>query len=401
MPLQIRRGTEAERQILAVAPAQGELIWITDDRKLYIGDGSALAKDLVPVTGFNDQDAVSAVADALQAGTHQNVIFTESAGAINAEVTLSDYTGTLTADAFKGTLVADDSTTLVNAVDGSINLDGTVKGHIIPDVNEQYDLGDSLHRFKDLWLSGSSIKLGNATITASGTAIDIPAGSTIGGSSISSPVGDFTGSVYADDSTQLIDGTGGLVVGNVSNTSVTTQNIAAAVIELSGTDAFGTKAGIRINTDGDASDAYDLITVAGASNNVDGQLIAFSRSRGTLAAPTALQDGDIITTLAWSGADADDTVQASAAMYVTVDGAPSSGRTPGKINFATFDALGAPVVGLAIDSNQIITFADTNEIEAGSGSGQVDLSTSTTAASFLRVKVGNQEYALPLYLINP
>ena len=50
MPLQIRRGTEAERQVLASPPQMGEMIWITDDQKLYIGDGATLLKDLTNVS---------------------------------------------------------------------------------------------------------------------------------------------------------------------------------------------------------------------------------------------------------------------------------------------------------------------------------------------------------------
>ena len=53
---------------------------------------------------------------------------------------------------------------------------------LIPRYTEQYDLGSAAKRWKDLYLSGSSLYLGNAVITASGTALNLPAGSTIGGS---------------------------------------------------------------------------------------------------------------------------------------------------------------------------------------------------------------------------
>ena len=39
MPLQIRRGTEAERLAMVPKLANGELLWITDAKKLYVGDG--------------------------------------------------------------------------------------------------------------------------------------------------------------------------------------------------------------------------------------------------------------------------------------------------------------------------------------------------------------------------
>ena len=38
MALRLRRGTNAERQL--ITPAQGELIYTTDTKALYIGDGT-------------------------------------------------------------------------------------------------------------------------------------------------------------------------------------------------------------------------------------------------------------------------------------------------------------------------------------------------------------------------
>ena len=41
MALRLRRGTESERQNLVTPLAEGELIYVTDTGKLFIGDGSA------------------------------------------------------------------------------------------------------------------------------------------------------------------------------------------------------------------------------------------------------------------------------------------------------------------------------------------------------------------------
>ena len=40
MALQVRRGTNAER--LSITPLAGELIYVTDTKQLYIGDGSTV-----------------------------------------------------------------------------------------------------------------------------------------------------------------------------------------------------------------------------------------------------------------------------------------------------------------------------------------------------------------------
>lgn len=282
MPLQVRRGTNAQRQILTVPLASGELLWVTDTQQLFIGDGVTLANALTPVVGYNDENAQDAVGPMFDHANHTDISFTynDGAGRIDAVVSLSAFTqnvdmstfnlsgsgnitttGTVTAGSYigdyrgsifgddstllvdavnnnipaqnllgtatidiignvtgnvtgnltgdiKGSIFSDDSTLLVNAVDSSINLDGTVKGNIIPDANEAYDLGSGSARFKDLYLSGSSIFLGDAVINATGTTVNLPAGSTINGE----PLGpatfagtDLNVNIIGDDSTVIID----------------------------------------------------------------------------------------------------------------------------------------------------------------------------------------------------
>ena len=48
MPLQIRRGTDAERQNMAQPLASGELLYVTDQQRLYVGDNTTIGG--VPVT---------------------------------------------------------------------------------------------------------------------------------------------------------------------------------------------------------------------------------------------------------------------------------------------------------------------------------------------------------------
>ncbi len=50
-----------------------------------------------------------------------------------------------------------------------------------PSVTEFYDLGSPTRRWKDLYLSGSSLHLGSAVITSTGSVVNLPAGSSIGG----------------------------------------------------------------------------------------------------------------------------------------------------------------------------------------------------------------------------
>lgn len=53
---------------------------------------------------------------------------------------------------------------------------------VSPSVTEFYDLGSPSKRWKDLYLSGSSLHLGSAVITSTAGVVNLPAGSSIGGS---------------------------------------------------------------------------------------------------------------------------------------------------------------------------------------------------------------------------
>jgi len=151
--------------------------------------------------------------------------------------TLTGNNSTAAIKDIKGSVFGDDSTTLVDSVASSINLEGTVKGNIIPDTTEAYDIGSSSKRFKDLYLKGNTITLGSQTIssTASGistsgtltaTAVTTTAPSTLSGTF----TGVVTGSVFADDSTPLIDGVGGKIVGNIENGLVNTNTVETSVV---------------------------------------------------------------------------------------------------------------------------------------------------------------------------
>ena len=64
-----------------------------------------------------------------------------------------------------GGITAAEIRTLIGAGTSSVDI-SSIAGDLIPDGNETRDLGSSTNRFKDLHLSGTSINLGNQTISA-------------------------------------------------------------------------------------------------------------------------------------------------------------------------------------------------------------------------------------------
>lgn len=154
MPLQIRRGTEAERNLMSQPLAEGELLYVTDTQKIYVGAKNTLGQGIlggIPVTGYTNEEAVDAVGAALVAGSHTGITFTygvtqDTVGRIDATVNLSNYSGVIKADAFKGSLFADDGSSapgqpLVDAISGTFNgnlvgnVTGNVSGNLTGNVN--------------------------------------------------------------------------------------------------------------------------------------------------------------------------------------------------------------------------------------------------------------------------
>jgi hypothetical protein len=117
---------------------------------------------------------------------------------------------------------------------GSVISDTTIAGNLIPSANITYSLGSTTRRFKDLWLSGNTIILGNANISVDGTGSNISFGNantfTIGGTVINTSGNTFTitnpgGGVFAVTG-NTVTGTSSSTYGNitVSNT-VTSGNL--------------------------------------------------------------------------------------------------------------------------------------------------------------------------------
>jgi len=135
-------------------------------------------------------------------------------------------------------VVGSDSTILVDAENNKINLDGTVKGDIIPDTNVAYDIGSATKRFKDLYLSGNTINLG-------GTAISVESGELkLGGVKIPS---------QTDLDTSIADVTAGKFSFNITGDDSTVRTVQSG-------SNISIKGGANITT---ASDVDGNITITG------------------------------------------------------------------------------------------------------------------------------------------
>ena len=116
MPLQIRRGTTAQR--LAITPLTGELVYDTTTGQLFVGDGTTLGG--ATTTGISTEDAQDVAASLFSTGSHSGITFAynDAAGRIDATVTVA-ATGPFDGD-LTGSVFSDSSTLLVDGVSGRL-----------------------------------------------------------------------------------------------------------------------------------------------------------------------------------------------------------------------------------------------------------------------------------------
>jgi hypothetical protein len=373
MPLQIRRGTELQRQAMTAPLASGELLYVTDDQRLYVGNGTTLGG--VQITGYTNEDAVDAVGAALINGVHSGITFTygttqDTAGRIDATIDLSDYPGTLKADAISATIVADDSTVLVDAVAGRIvgpvfsnvvgNLTGNVTGNVTGNIN--------------------GVVTGTAGSSLIGTVTGDLTGNTFG-----THLGDVKGSVFGDDSSIIVDAVDRKLI---INTLVVTDQLGGVhqnIITGNGTSLFlgqrSSPTSVEFNLDTTQAGLFaNGITTGPAASQ---PTFRFASSRGSLTNPSLVNDGDgigLIKFTAWTGysgsitghADAgfiaaivDDASITTGNQYVDVIlalGLSSDSATDDLVFITKGGALSAPLIGYRPGMGATIT--------QGSGSGK-------------------------------
>jgi hypothetical protein len=306
MPLQIRRGPTADR--LATTPLTGELVYDTTTGSVYVGNGSTAGG--LPVTNFSVGDARSTTAKMFLGeslsdnSVHSGVTFAYVGDRLQLTVAqdLSNYIGLIVADqGFKGNVWADDSGLIVDSETHTVYGNFVPQGHIVPETNITYDLGTSTKRFRDIYLSGSSIYLGDAVITATGTAIDFPTGSTIGGQPVGINEGDtyditISGNVIGTDSTVLVNTTNGTfhgdLIGSVFADDSTTLVDARAGV-LRGTLIGALTGNVTGNLTGTASSATiaSNVSLVDSSSSTTAHYLTFSLGTGgtqVISADTSL-----------------------------------------------------------------------------------------------------------------
>ena len=219
--------------------------------------------------------------------TSQNDSFTGAAGELSIDETLDTirvHDGS-TAGGYEITQNAA-TQTLTNKTLTSPTIDGaSIGGHLIPDANETYDLGSSSYKFRDLYLSGTSLNLGSATITASGSSVVLPSGTTIdGGSGAAVDLNSaqtLTNKTLTSPVISSISNTGTLTLPTSTGTVALTSDITLSTLSVTATASeLNTLDGITSTTaelnllDGVTATTTELNYVDGVTSAIQTQLDA-------------------------------------------------------------------------------------------------------------------------------
>jgi len=179
-------------------------------------------------------------------------------------------------------------------------------GNILPQANITYNLGSATQRWKDLYLSNSTIFLGNAQISANATAIVMtnPAGgqTVLAGATTSSSVaGNITGGNIITSG--LISAVGNIVTqGNISQPGYIGVGTASPDCEL---NILANPQTVSYSIGGNSTTSGTDLHISGADGVQTrivqdsfgtGTYVAFTgrSARGTAATPTQTQSGDTI-----------------------------------------------------------------------------------------------------------
>lgn len=355
MALRLRRGTNAERT--AITPEAGELVYTTDTKKVYVGDGTTTGGNIV--SGQNDivDDTTP------QLGGNLDLNGNNITGTGNINIT--------------GTITATGNINLGDGVGGDVlSIGGVLSGNLIADAADAYTIGSSAVRyaggfFNELTVTGNmtadSIQadlIGDDSAIAYNQSTNAFTGSAFTGTTASfgtvtatSFDGDLSGSVFGDDSTPLVDANNN----TITATAISTTNITAA----GGTDlrfnavttnfnrAQSTSSRVFVHSTTATGFGTGLFNLVNTHTNVITDDLAFSRARGTPDSLAVINANDKLGGMAFNGYDgASYQFGASIDSYAT---AISAGNITTNVRIRTRNgASGTIGVGLQVEPDQTV-----------------------------------------------
>lgn len=458
MALRLRRGTDAER--LLITPIEGELIYTTDTKKLYAGDGVTAGGNIVTGSGGGGSSTLDDLTDTDLVGTEDGDVLQFNGGTnkwsavLNTLSNLSDVNVTGIADGqiiswdsdasqfvatnnigssgstFTGDVIgsvfADDSSIMVDGVNGTIT--GTINATAFNLTGDAVITGGIF--------ATQDIQTENGTIRApiggfEGALLGNVTGDLVGNADTASVAdvalsyeGDVTGSVFSDDSTLMIDGVNGTIVGRVDNSSVDTTRVQAGSINVGGdtsnliittdtstslilstTETAGTinslkplrvggqTAGI---SDGSVSIWNDSVNASAvisyhASNTTGTVTQTIAKARGSKTAPAVVQAADNLAAwqaLGYNGSS----YRPAGGLAVTAIGAPAANYVPSQVGMYTATTDGSSVIQFKVDNTGTSTFTGAAKLAVYADNTARDAAITSPAAGMMVFNTTNTKF---------
>lgn len=488
MALRLRRGTNAERQL--ITPAAGELIYTTDTKSLYVGDGTTAGgvvvqgsgggasalNDLTDVTLGSISDgqvlAYDSATSQWQAvnpagatlgnlSNHDDVIYPEGGAGWgmtlvhdganfkaeqlydsqiklsivgnNSSLLVDHQNNRLAGDLYGGDLYKLDGTQLVDtststiknmtiqASDGTTAYNPTTKlftGDIIG--NFQGDIFDSglskvFDKTSGLWLGDMQGDVFSSTDDS--TKILDAFNGVFNGTVAGRLVGTMNGSVFGEDSSLLVDGinskiTGqvstqlGVLAGNIKMTSgssknimflqqnaesnyltITTENTSGGIVlarstQVGGANASGDAYFTNFN-DNTSTGVMHIRTTNSNDTAASGGGIGVLRSRGTKAAPTAIQSGDQLGGFYSAGYNGT-AYKGAAGLRVIASGTPTANHVPSNVELIVTDNSGNQETVLRVaQTEKVATFYGPIQLKVVADDSARDTAVTAPAAGMI------------------
>lgn len=322
MALQLRRGTDAERQ--SITPVEGELIYTTDTNQLYVGGVIAPSTNLTQGGILVSGSLANDTSPTLSANLNLNAHDITGVGNINID----------------GTITATGNINLGDGAEDNVIVGGQISSSLIPRANDTYDLGVSVSRWRNVSANGGNfdgeVVVGNlitdGNITKSdSTVIYDAATDTVTANAF---VGVLQGSVFADDSTLMVDsGTNSINAISVDTDSINAISVATDSIVSSNTGRLSIGSG-----------ASPLANTLLHSNNfniygpVDSVYSTINAFNGNFNSPSIVAAGEVLGTNSFTGYDGVEQTTSGVTRW-QVDDDPitpiGAGNIPGKFVLAS------------------------------------------------------------------
>ena len=348
MALRLRRGTNAER--LLVTFAEGELVYTTDTKLIYAGDGSTIGGNLIAGLGSVQADG------------------TPKLGA-DLDLNSNDIIGTGNIN-IAGNVTATGNINLGDEVTDIVTFTAGVTGNLVPSNNVSSDIGSPTKRWREGWIDQLNVQNQlnagriNADIIADDSTVVFNASTgKVSGSSLEGTIsgcvfdGDISGSVFGDDSSTIIDATNNTIIANaLSITDITASggtDLRFNAVTTNFNRAQSTSSRVFVHSTTAAGFGTGLFNLINTHTNASTDDLAFSRARGTPDSLVVINADDKLGGLAFNGHDGS-AYQFGAAIdsYAT---AISANNITANVCIRTRQgAIGTLAIGLKVEGDQTV-----------------------------------------------